>query len=131
MVISLRTSRMAVKVLTCDGMRAIRSLNPKISMKATIRSLGRCSGRLECVAFTKANSTTENGRQHSHQVRLTPPLSCKPPQRGCPTAAGLVPRLTKGSEGARCTRHDAVQFEPPEAARPPGQRTGGLTARVK
>ena len=30
-----------------------------------------------------------------------------------------------------CSRRDAVPFEPPEAARPPGQRIGGLTARVK
>ena len=49
----------------------------------------------------------------------------------CGVAAGRVPRLTKDSKGATCTRHDAVQFEPPEAARPPGQQTGGLTARVK
>ena len=27
-----------------------------------------------------------------------------------------------------CTRHAAAQFEPPEAARPLGQRTGGLSA---
>jgi hypothetical protein len=30
--------------------------------------------------------------------------------RACPGAAGRVPRLTLASEGARCTRHAAVQF---------------------
>ena len=29
-----------------------------------------------------------------------------------------------------CGRHAAVQFEPPEAARPPGQRTGGFCQLV-
>jgi len=45
-------------------------------------------------------------------------LSCPPnahsklqtAPRACPTAAGRVPRLTKNSEGAMCTRHAAEQF---------------------
>jgi hypothetical protein len=41
-------------------------------------------------------------------------------------AAAAAPN--DGVGRSECSRRDAVQFEPPEAARPPGQRTGGLAA---
>src|SRR5207248_5248150 len=48
--------------------------------------------------------------------------------RACLTAARWLPRLTRDSKGASCSRRDAVQFEPRAAARPPSQRIGGLAA---
>jgi hypothetical protein len=39
--------------------------------------------------------------------------------RACPDAARRLPRLTRSFGGSECSRRDAVQFEPPEAARPP------------
>src|SRR3954470_11278590 len=63
-------------------------------------------------------------------VGLTPTLSCKSrltrlPHRGTAAAA-----TDENSQGARCGWRDAVQFEPPGAGRPPGQRTGGFCQLV-
>ena len=58
-------------------------------------------------------------------------LSCKsrPP---CGAHRGVVAAATeRTSEGAMCGRHAAVQLEPPEAAPPPGQRTGGFCQLVR
>jgi hypothetical protein len=58
-------------------------------------------------------------------------LSCESrPPRGahCGTVAAAT---DESSEGAKCGRRAAVQFEPPEAARPPGQRSGGFCQLVR
>ena len=56
-------------------------------------------------------------------------LSCKKPPHVPKPQSGTVAAATNDEVGrSECSRRDAVQFEPPEAARPPGQRTGGLAA---
>src|ERR1041385_2496062 len=53
-------------------------------------------------------------------------LSCKKPlsARGSPRQGGCCE--LRNSAGATGSRHAAVQLEPPEAAPPPGQRSGGF-----
>src|ERR1043165_1026795 len=60
-------------------------------------------------------------------------LSCKSRLPCLPReAARRLPRLTHAVAGANCSRRDArVQFAPPEAAPPPGQRTGGFCQLVR
>jgi hypothetical protein len=43
----------------------------------------------------------------------------------------LAAATDENLEGAICGRHAAVQLEPPEAAPPPGQRSGGFCQLVR
>ena len=63
-------------------------------------------------------------------VWLTPTLSCKSRLTRLPHRGMVAAATDEGSAGTTCGRHAAVQFEPPEAARPPGQRTGGFCQLV-
>jgi hypothetical protein len=91
----------------------------------------RNSRSVSASAQLRITTLQHNAQRYVRQVgldRLNAHSKLQAASRVCPGAARRLPPTNAKSAGEQCSRRDAVQFEPPKAARPPSQRIGGLAA---